>query len=366
MIVGVVKEIKNNENRVALTPNCVNAYKLNGHEVLIEKGAGLGSGFSDSEYEDSGGKIVNKAADVWQQSEMLVKVKEPIETEYKYLRKDQVLYAYLHLAADKPLTDALLNAGTNAVAYETITDNDGTLPCLTPMSEIAGRMSALEGAKYLEKTYGGRGVLLAGVPGVRKAKVTIIGGGNVGTNACKIAVGLGANVTIIDINLKRLAYLDDIFGSRIQTIYSSPGNIKDSIKDADMVIGAVLIPGKKAPNLIMKDDLRDMQKGAILVDVAVDQGGCFETTKATTHQDPTFIVDDIVHYCVANMPGAVARTSTIGLTNTTLKYGLEIANKGLENAINENVHLKNGVNCLDGSCTMDGVAEAFDMPLVKI
>ena len=366
MIVGTVKEIKNNENRIGMTPNCVSAYVSAGHKVLVEKDGGLGAGFENDEYEAAGAEIIADAADVWAKSDMIIKVKEPIEPEYQYLRDGLILYTYLHLAADKPLTEALLKAGTKAVAYETITDPQGGLPCLTPMSEIAGRMSAMEGAKYLEKTFGGRGVLLAGVPGVKKAKVTIIGGGTVGMNACKMAVGLGADVTILDISARRLAYLDDIFGSRIQTLYSSSANIKESIKDADMVVGAVLIPGKKAPNLVMKEDLKTMQKGAVLVDVAVDQGGCFETTKATTHQDPTFIVDDIVHYCVANMPGAVARTSTMALVNTTLSFGLQIANKGLEQAVKDSDHLKCGVNCYGGKCTLDGVAEAFDLELAEI
>jgi len=363
MIVGVVKEIKNNEYRIGMTPACAAEYVAAGHRVLVEKNGGLGVGFLNEEYASAGAEIIDSAADVWAKSNMIVKVKEPIESEYKYLRKDLILYTYLHLAADKPLTEALLKAGTDAVAYETITDNQGGLPCLTPMSEIAGRMAALEGAKYLERTFGGEGVLLAGVPGVQKGKVTIIGGGVVGTNAAKIAMGLGADVTILDINARRLAYLDDIFGSRIQTLYSSMSNIKKSIADADVVVGAVLIPGKKAPKLLGKDDLKLMKKGAVLVDVAVDQGGCFETTKATTHQEPIFMVDDIVHYCVANMPGAVAKTSTQALVNTTLSLGLQIAGKGLAQALKENKNLVPGVNCYHGKCTLDGVAEAFNLEL---
>lgn len=366
MIVGVVKEIKNNENRIGMTPSCAAEYKRAGHTVLVEKDGGLGAGFGNEEYADAGAEIVDSAADVWARSNMIIKVKEPIESEYQFLREDLILYTYLHLAADKPLTEALLKAGTDAVAYETITDKDGGLPCLTPMSEIAGRMASMQGAKYLEKTFGGEGVLLAGVPGVHKGKVTVIGGGTVGTNAAKIAMGLGADVTILDISAKRLAYLDDIFGSRIQTLYSTSANIRTAIADSDVVVGAVLIPGKKAPNLVMREDLKLMKKGAVLVDVAVDQGGCFETTKATTHENPTFIVDDIVHYCVANMPGAVARTSTLALVNTTLPFGLQIANKGLNQAVKDNPFLRPGVNCFSGSCVLDGVSEAFDLELKDV
>lgn len=366
MIVGVVKEIKNNENRIGMTPDCAAEYVAAGHQVLVEKDGGLGAGFPNEEYLAAGAEIVDAAEEVWARSNMVIKVKEPIESEYKYLRDDLILYTYLHLAADKPLTEALLKAGTNAVAYETIVDNQGALPCLAPMSEIAGRMAALEGAKYLECTFGGEGILLAGVPGVKKGKVTIIGGGVVGTNAAKIAMGLGADVTILDISARRLAYLDDIFGSRIQTLYSSRGNIQKSIAEADVVIGAVLIPGKKAPKLLKEEDLKLMKKGAVLVDVAVDQGGCFETTKATTHQDPIFMVDGIVHYCVANMPGAVAKTSTQALVNTTLGLGLKIANQGLAQALKENQNLVSGVNCYQGKCTYDGVAEAFDLELANV
>jgi alanine dehydrogenase len=297
---------------------------------------------------------------------MIVKVKEPIASEYAYLREDLILYTYLHLAADKPLTEALLRAKTAGVAYETISDAHGGLPCLAPMSLIAGRMAVAEGAKYLQKTYGGRGVLLAGVPGVERGRVTIIGGGVVGTEACKIAVGLGAEVSILDISLARLAWIDDLFGSRVQTLHSTPVNIKKSIADADVVVGAVLIPGKKAPKLVGRDDLARMKKGSVLVAVAVDQGGCFETTKATTHQDPVFVVDDVVHYCVANMPGAVARTSTLALTNTTLAFGLSIADKGLAVAARENEHLRRGINTYRGECTFEGVAESFGLPCADV
>ncbi len=366
MIVGVVKEIKNNEFRVGLTPDDVRAYKDAGHTVLIEAGAGEGSSFADEEYAAAGAELIESAADVWTKSEMIVKVKEPIESEYQYLRKDLLLYTYLHLAADKPLTDALLASGTNSIAYETITGPRGGLPCLIPMSQIAGRMSVQEGAKYLEKTYGGRGVLLAGVPGVQKANVVILGGGGVGTNACKIAVGLGANVTILDISAERLAYLDDIFGSRIQTLYSSRANVLASIKKADLVIGAVLLPGRKTPNLVLEEDLKLMKKGAVIVDVAIDQGGCIETSHATTHDDPVFIKEGIVHYCVANMPGALSRTSTLALCSTTLHHGLALANKGFEQAVKDDPCLAAGAQTYQGKITFPGVAEAFNMEYFPI
>jgi alanine dehydrogenase len=361
MIIGLVKEIKNQEYRVGLTPQCVRAYVANNHRVLVETGAGVGSSFEDDEYMKAGAEIINDAASVWAFAEMIVKVKEPIESEYHYLRDDLILFTYLHLAADKPLTNALMAKHVKAMAYETITGKDGGLPCLQPMSEIAGRLSVQEGAKYLEKHYGGRGVLLSGVPGVEKGNVVIIGGGAVGTNACKIAVGMGANVTILDISSQRLEYLDDLFGGRINTLFSTKANIQQAIIHADLVIGAVLIPGRAAPKLISREDIKLMKKGSVLVDVAVDQGGCMETTKATTHQDPIFILDGVVHYCVANMPGAVARTATIALTNSTLNYGLTIANNGFEKAIHLDNGLANGVNCYGGKCTFKGVAEAFGL-----
>ena len=366
MIIGLVKEIKNNEFRVGLTPNNVKAYTDAGNQVLVEATAGIGSGFDDAEYIAAGAAILPDAASVWAKSEMIVKVKEPIECEYHFLKKDQILYTYLHLAADRPLTEALLKAGTKSVAYETIVGKKGGLPCLIPMSEIAGRMSIQEGAKYLEKTFGGRGMLLSGVPGVEKANIVILGGGGVGTNACKIAVGMGANVTILDVSAERLAYLDDIFGSRIQTLYSTRANILSVLPTADLVIGAVLLPGRKAPKLVLREDLKLMKKGAVIADVAVDQGGCIETTHATTHQDPVFVVDGIVHYCVANMPGAVARTSTIALTNTTLNYGLTIAKQGLETAVYADAGLAQGVNTYAGNCTFPGVAEALGLKYVDV
>jgi alanine dehydrogenase len=364
MNIGLVKEIKNQEFRVGLTPSCAAAYTAAGHKVCVEAGAGEGSGFTDGEYRDAGAGILPSAKEVWESSQMIIKVKEPVESEYQYLRDDLVVYTYFHLAANRPLTEALLKAKTKAVAYETITDSGGALPCLAPMSEIAGRMSVTEGAKYLEKTFGGRGVLLAGVPGVERGKVVILGGGTVGTEACRIAVGIGADVTVIDINLKRLAFLDDRVGNRIQTLYSKPETIKAAIAEADLVIGAVLLPGKKAPQLIKKADLPLMKKGCVLVDVAVDQGGCFETTRATTHEHPVFIEDNIVHYCVANMPGAVARTSTLALTNATLSPGLAIAENGVKRIIELNEHIRNGLNTCNGHCTCRGVAEAFDIPYV--
>jgi len=364
MIIGVVKEIKNHEYRVGLTPSALKAYTSAGHKVYLQKGAGEGSGFEDDEYAAAGAEIITEAADVWEKSEMIIKVKEPVEPEYKYLREGLILYTYLHLAADKPLTEALLSSRTKAVAYETIEDKSGGLPCLTPMSEVAGRLSALEGAKYLEKPFGGRGLLLGGVPGVPPAKVAIIGGGVVGTNAAKMAAGLGADVTVLDTNLSRLSYLDDIFGGRIKTRYSSRGDLEECFKESDLLIGAVLVRGYAAPKLVTKSDLKLMKKGAVIVDVAVDQGGCFETTHATTHQDPIFVIDDVVHYCVANMPGAVPRTSAIALGNATLRYGLAIAGKGLEEALKEDKGLALGLNCYDGKVTCIGVAEAFGMEYI--
>ena len=360
MIIGLPREIKNNEFRVGLTPGAVSTYVHAGHTVLVEQGAGLGSGFADQEYVDAGAQIEASAAGVWARAGMIVKVKEPIECEYQYFRDGLLLYTYLHLAADEPLTRALMDAGVTAVAYETIVGRTGGLPCLAPMSEIAGRMAVQEGAKYLEKTYGGRGVLLAGVPGVEKGNVVILGGGNVGTNACKIALGMGANVTVLDVNLERLAYLDDIFDKRITTLYSTRDNIRRVAAQADLVVGAVLLPGRAAPKLLRREDLSIMKPGAVVVDVAIDQGGCIETSRATTHDDPIFEVDGIVHYCVANMPGAVARTSTLALGNATLSYGLELAARGVE-ACKADKGLLAGLNCYQGKCTFPGVAEALGL-----
>lgn len=358
--VGCVKEIKNNEFRVGMTPDNVKSYVNAGHEVLIEKGAGVGSGFLDEEYAAAGAKMIDTAKEVWDASEMMVKVKEPLPEEYSLFHDGLILYTYLHLAADKPQTDALLGGKVKGVAYETLIERNGSIPLLAPMSQIAGRLSIQEGAKYLEKTFGGEGVLLAGVPGTPKANVVILGGGSVGTNACKIAVGMGANVTIMDVNLERLAYLDDIFGARIQTLVSSDANIENAVKQADLVIGSVLIPGKAAPKLFKKAYLKEMKPGAVFVDVAVDQGGCGETTKVTYHDDPIYVVDGVVHYCVGNMPGAVPRTSTIALTNATLRYGLQIAGKGLEKACADNEVIYSAVNTYDGKLTCKNVADSFD------
>ena len=366
MKIGCVKEIKNNEFRVGITPDNVKSYTNAGHVVYIEKGAGEGSCFTDEEYKEAGAVLIDTAKEVWDTCEMMIKVKEPLEEEYKYFHKDLILYTYLHLAADRPLTDAMLKAGVKGVAYETLIERNRSIPLLAPMSQIAGRLSVQEGAKYLEKPFGGKGMLLSGVPGTPKAKVVILGAGNVGTNACKIAVGMGADVTIFDISLERLAYLDDIFGARIQTMYSTDAAIEKAVKDADLVIGCVLIPGKAAPKVMKKAYLKEMQPGSVIVDVAVDQGGCCETTKVTYHDNPTFVVDGIVHYCVGNMPGAVPRTSTIALTNATLKYGLQIAGKGLENACKENDVIYSGINTYAGKLTCKNVADSFHVEHTEI
>ncbi len=366
MKIGCVKEIKNNEFRVGLTPDNVRAYVDAGHHVYIEKGAGVGSGFTDNEYVDAGASLIDNPADVWHLVDMMVKVKEPLEEEYCLFRPGLVLFTYLHLAADKQQMDALLAGKVNAVAYETIQENDHSLPCLAPMSQIAGRLSIQEGAKYLEKRFGGEGILLAGVPGTPKAKVVILGGGTVGMNACKIAVGMGANVTILDVNLKRLEELDNMFGAHIQTLYSSDSNIKKAVVDADLVIGSVLIPGGSTPKLFKKEYLPEMKDGAVFVDVAIDQGGCGESSRVTTHDDPVFIKEGVVHYCVGNMPGAVPRTSTIALTNATIKYGLMIANMGLEQASKKSGAIKMGVNCYMGKLTNQNVAKAHDYEYTQL
>ena len=366
MKVGCVKEIKNNESRVGMTPDNAQEYCRHGHQVFIQKGAGLGSGFSDEEYAENGATVLETAAEVWATADMIVKVKEPLEQEYPFMRENQIIYTYLHLAADKHLTDALLKQKCKGVAYETLTDARGGLPLLKPMSEIAGRLSVIEGAKHLEKPFGGCGVLISGVPGVRKAKVVVIGGGVVGANACKMALGLDADVTILDVSLDRLAQLDDQFGGRIKTIYSTPTAVEREISDADLVIGAVLIPGASAPKLVKHEMLKKMKTGAVIVDVAVDQGGCVETTHATTHDAPTFTVDGVLHYCVANMPGAVPYTSTLALTNATLRYGLKIADLGLETAAKCDAGIRNAINTYDGKCTCSGVAVAFGMGCVDV
>ena len=360
MKIGCVKEIKNNEFRVGLTPDNVKAYVAAGHQVYMEAGAGIGSGFNDNEYVDAGASLINEAADIWNLVDMMVKVKEPLEEEWPLFHEGLILYTYLHLAADKPQADALLKGKVNAVAYETLQEADRSLPCLVPMSQIAGRLSIQEGAKYLEKRFGGEGVLLAGVPGTPKANVVILGGGTVGMNACRIAVGMGANVTIIDVNLKRLEELDHLFGSHIQTLVSTDSNIERAVKDADLVIGSVLIPGGATPKLFKKKYLPEMKNGAVFVDVAIDQGGCGESSHVTTHDDPVYIEDGVVHYCVGNMPGAVPRTSTIALTNATLRYGLQIAGEGLEEACRKSDAICSGVNCYAGKLTNKNVAAAFD------
>jgi alanine dehydrogenase len=345
-----------------MTPHSVKAYVKNGHCVLVEKGAGVGSGYEDEEYKAAGGAIVGDKAQLFRDSEMIVKVKEPLAEEFPLFKPGHILFTYLHLAAARELADELIRRKVTGVAYETIELPDRSLPCLTPMSEIAGRLSVQEGAKYLEKEFGGRGILLGGVPGVQRGKVAILGGGVVGTNACKIAVGIGANVTVLDINAKRLSYLDDIFGSAITTLYATDANIEYVLRESDIVIGAVLVAGETAPRLITRQHLSLMQHGAVIVDVAIDQGGCAETSKPTTHSDPIYIVDNVVHYCVANMPGAVARSSTIALTSVTLQYGLLIANLGLAAAARANEALRRGINTIDGKCVHPGVAKSCGLP----
>lgn len=366
MIIGIPKEIKNNENRVAITPAGVVALKKSGHQVLIEQGAGLGSGFEDADYKAAGADILAEAKDVWGKADMVMKVKEPISSEYGYFRKGLVLFTYLHLAAEPKLAKALVDSGVTAIAYETVEVNR-TLPLLTPMSEVAGRMASQIGAQFLEKSKGGKGILLSGVPGVKRGKVTIIGGGVVGTNSAKIAVGLGADVTLIDLSAERLRQLDDQFGKDIQTLMSNPLNIAEAVKDSDLVIGAVLIPGAKAPKLVTEEMIKSMSPGSVVVDVAIDQGGIIETVdKITTHDDPTYTKHGVVHYAVANMPGAVPRTSTIGLTNVTMPYALQIANKGVEQAVAENQALALGVNVANGSITYKAVARDLGYEYVSV
>jgi alanine dehydrogenase len=358
--VGTLKEIKNHEYRVGLTPNAVVAYKNAGHTVFVEKGAGEGCGYTDAQYTSAGAKIT-AAEDVWAESEMIVKVKEPLDCEYRLVRENQIVYTYLHLAADKPQVDALLKSKCTAIAYETIRDRKGQLPCLKPMSQIAGRLAIQLGAKYLEKPSGGRGVLLSGVPGVPHAEIVVLGAGVVGSSAVKIAVGMGAHVTVVDIDNDRLEYLEDIYGSQITTLYSTPENIDEILPKADLVIGAVLIPGSTAPKLIKNKHLSNMKKGSVIVDVAIDQGGCSEASHPTTHDDPVFIKDGVVNYCVGNMPGAVSYTSTNALGNSTLRYGLLIAKHGLEAALKKDAGLLEGLNVYKGLVTYEGVAEAHNL-----
>ncbi|WP_320171986.1 alanine dehydrogenase [Maridesulfovibrio sp.] len=362
MLIGIPKEVKTMENRVSMTPGAVETLVRRGHAVVVEQGAGVGSGLADEEYVSAGARMVS-AEDAWA-AEMVVKVKEPVASEYRFLRKDLILFTYLHLAADEPLTGALLDSGTTGIAYETVQLADGSLPLLTPMSEVAGRMAAQEGALHLEKTKGGRGVLLGGVPGVAPANVMVLGGGVVGTNAAKIAAGMGARVTIFDVNHARLQYLDDMFGARISTITATEPNIRAAVTQADLVVGAVLIPGAKAPNLITKGMLSTMKEGAVIVDVAVDQGGCVETIRPTTHSDPTYVVDGVVHYGVANMPAAVPRTSTFALVNQTLPYAMQLADKGMD-ALAANRSLMLGLNTRKGQLTCAAVGEAFGIKTVS-
>jgi alanine dehydrogenase len=361
MKIGVPKEIKTNENRIALVPAGAEALAAAGHSVLVETGAGLGSGFSDADYTAVGAKIGADAAAVWKDSDMIMKVKEPIKVEWPHMRKGQLIFTYFHFAADEELTKAHLKSGAVCVAYETVELPSRELPLLTPMSEVAGRMAVQEGAKYLEKLYGGRGVLLGGVPGVVPAKVVILGGGIVGINAAKMAAGMGAKVAILDVSLERLRYLSDVMPANVQTIFSNRHNILEQIETADLVVGGVLIPGAKAPKLVRREDLKRMQPGSVIVDVAIDQGGCVETIHATTHENPTYVVDGVIHYGVANMPGGVPRTSTLALTNATLPYALQLANKGWKKALKENPALLKGLNVADGKVTYAGVAEAFGM-----
>ncbi len=366
MKVGILKEIKVLENRVCMVPSGVETMIANGHEVIVEKSAGVGAGFSDEEYIVAGATIAGTPAEVYAACDMVMHVKEPLPSEYDMIREGQIVFTYLHLAADEPQTQALIKAKSINIAYETIEKKDGSLPLLVPMSEVAGRMATQEGAKYLEMPQGGKGVLLGGVTGVAPATVVVIGGGIVGTNAAKMACGLGAQVYILDTNLKRLAYLDDVMPANCFPVMSNPGVLREYVTRADLVIGAVLVPGAKAPKLVTREMIKEMKEGSVLVDVAIDQGGCFETSKATTHAEPTFVVDGVVHYCVANMPGAVARTSTIALTNATLPYAVEIANKGWKKAMQENEEIKLGANVIDGKVTYKAVAEAFNLDYTPV
>ena len=366
MIIGVPKEIKTNENRIALVPAGAEAFVTRGHTVYVEQGAGLGSGFTDEAFAATGAKILPTADAVWAKADMIMKVTEPIAVEWPRMRAGQVIYTYFHFAAGEELTRAVIKSNAIAVAYETVQLPHGELPLLTPMSEVAGRMAVQEGAKYLEKVFGGSGVLLGGVPGVPPAEVVIIGGGVVGINAAKMAAGMGARVTILDVSLERLRYLDDVLPANVTTLYSNRHNILDAIRRADLVVGAVLLPGAKAPHLVKREDLKLMKPGSVIVDVAVDQGGCVETIKPTTHENPTYFVDGILHYAVANMPGGVPRTSTLALTNATLSYGLRLARDGWKKACKDDPALRLGLNVVEGKVVYPGVAEAFGLPLVEV
>ena len=361
MKIGIPKEIKTNENRVALVPAGAEALVSAGHSVTIEKGAGEGSGFSDEMFTKVGARIAPSADAVWADAEMIMKVKEPIEPEWKRMKKGQTIFTYFHFAADEKLTKAHIASGAVCIAYETVELSSGELPLLTPMSEVAGRMAVQEGAKYLEKLHGGRGVLLGGVPGVPPGKVVILGGGVVGTNAAKMAAGLGAKVTILDLSLERLRYLSDVMPANVQMVYSNRHTILEQIATADLVVGAVLVVGAKAPRLIRREDLKVMQPGSVIVDVAIDQGGCVETIHATTHENPVYVVDGVIHYGVANMPGGVSRTSTLALTNATFPYAMQLANKGWKKALKDNAPLAKGLNVVEGAVVYPAVAEAFGL-----
>ena len=366
MRIGVPKEIKTNENRIALVPAGAEALVAAGHQVIVEKGAGEGSGFEDAQYVEAGAKIGGDADAVWAASDMIMKVKEPIAVEWRRMKAGQLIFTYFHFAADEELTRAHLKSGAICVAYETVELKNRDLPLLIPMSEVAGRMAVQEGAKYLEKLYGGRGVLLGGVPGVAPAKVVILGGGIVGINAAKMAAGMGAQVVILDISLERLRYLSDVMPANVQLLHSNRFAILEQIQTADLVVGAVLIPGAKAPSLVRREDLKKMQAGSVIVDVAVDQGGCVETIKPTTHENPTYVIDGVIHYGVANMPGAVPRTSTLALTNATLPYALQLANKGWKQAVRDNAALRKGLNMIDGKVVYPAVAEAFGLESMDV
>lgn len=366
MIVGVPKEIKNNENRVALTPAGARELIKKGHTVLMQKSAGEGSGFPDDAYLKAGAQLLGTPQEIFAQAEMIMKVKEPIEQEYGLIRKDQLVFTYFHFASYEPLAHAMTASGAICLAYETVERSDGSLPLLVPMSEVAGRMAIQEGAKYLEKPMGGKGILLGGVPGVLPAKVLILGGGVVGTQAAKIAAGMGADVIITDVNLNRLRYLDDVMPKNVRTMVSNESVLRDLVRTQDLIVGAVLIPGAKAPKLITRDMLKTMQPGTVLVDVAVDQGGCIETCKPTTHENPTYVIDDVVHYCVANMPGAVPFTSTLALTNATLPYAIRLANNGWKKACQDSSELRKGLNIIQGKVVYKAVADAFNLPYTDV
>ena len=366
MIIGVPKEIKNNENRVSLTPAGARELVKHGHTVYVQHTAGENSGFADDDYVNAGAKILPTIEDVYAIAEMIIKVKEPIKPEYKLVRKGQLLFTYFHFACDRELTDAMLASGATCLAYETVVDRNGALPLLVPMSEVAGRMSIQEGARFMEKPQGGRGVLIGGVPGVKPAKVLVLGGGVVGTNAALMAAGMGADVTLCDISLPRLRYLSEVMPRNVKTLFSSTHNIEQELPTTDLVIGAVLIPGAKAPHLISREMLALMRPGTVMVDVAIDQGGCFETSHPTTHAEPIYTVDGVVHYCVANIPGAVPYTSTLALTNATLPYAIKLADMGWEKACRADAGLAAGLNVVDGKVTFPGVAEAFGMECHKV